>query len=70
MDSSDWSNGIRYHVFDARADTELNLSSYCWIRWGDFSEKKMAQGELKSGGVDNLGDGPAAVIDCEQHGHV
>jgi hypothetical protein len=24
MDSSDWSNGIRYHTFDARSDTEFN----------------------------------------------
>jgi len=23
MDSSDWSNGIRYHTFDARSDTEF-----------------------------------------------
>jgi len=26
MDSSDWSNGIRYHTFDARSDTEFKLS--------------------------------------------
>jgi hypothetical protein len=25
MDSSDWSNGIRYHTFDARSDTEFKL---------------------------------------------
>ena len=25
MDSSDWSIGIRYHVFDARPDTEFKL---------------------------------------------
>jgi hypothetical protein len=25
MDSSDWSNGIRYHIFDTRHDTEFNL---------------------------------------------
>ena len=24
MDSSDWSNGIRHHVFDTRPDTEFN----------------------------------------------
>ena len=24
MDSSDWSNGIRYHTFDTRPDTEFN----------------------------------------------
>ena len=23
MDSSDWSNGIRYHIFDTRPDTEF-----------------------------------------------
>jgi len=23
MDSSDWSNGIRYHIFDTRPDTKL-----------------------------------------------
>jgi hypothetical protein len=27
MDSSDWSNGIRYHTFDARSDTEFNRHS-------------------------------------------
>ena len=26
MDSSDWSNGIRYHIFDTRPDTEFKLS--------------------------------------------
>jgi len=30
----------------------------------------MAQGELISGGVGKLGDGPAAAIDCEMHGRV
>ena len=25
MDSSDWSNGIRHHVFDTRSDTEFKL---------------------------------------------
>jgi hypothetical protein len=25
MDSSDWSNGIRYHIFDTRPDTEFKL---------------------------------------------
>jgi len=24
MDSSDWSSGIRHHVFDTRSDTEFN----------------------------------------------
>jgi hypothetical protein len=24
IDSADWSNGTRYHVFDARSDTELH----------------------------------------------
>ena len=26
MDSSDWSNGIRYHTFSTRPDTEFNLT--------------------------------------------
>ena len=26
MDSSDWSNGIRYHIFDTRPDTEFKCS--------------------------------------------
>jgi hypothetical protein len=26
MDSSDWSNGIRYHTFDTKSDTEFNTS--------------------------------------------
>jgi len=26
MDSSDWSNGIRYHIIDTRPDTEFKLS--------------------------------------------
>jgi len=26
MDSSDWSNGIRYHTFDTRPDTEFKPS--------------------------------------------
>ena len=25
MDSSDWSNGIRYHMLDTRPDTEFKL---------------------------------------------
>jgi len=25
MDSAEWSNGVRYHVFDIRSDTEFNL---------------------------------------------
>jgi hypothetical protein len=27
MDSSDWSNGIRHHVFDTRSDTEFKSTS-------------------------------------------
>jgi len=27
-DSSDWSNGIRHHIFDTRLDTEFNTSRY------------------------------------------
>ena len=26
MDSSDWSNGIRYHIFDTRPDTEFKVA--------------------------------------------
>jgi hypothetical protein len=26
MDSSDWSNGIRQHIFDTRPDTEFNFN--------------------------------------------
>ena len=26
MDSSDWSNGIRYHVFDTKPDTEFKMN--------------------------------------------
>ena len=29
MDSSNWSKGIRYHIFDTRSDTEFK----CGIRW-------------------------------------
>jgi len=25
MDKSDWSNGIRYHIFDTRPDTEFKV---------------------------------------------
>jgi hypothetical protein len=28
MESSDWSNGIRYHTFDARSNTEFNTPSF------------------------------------------
>jgi len=28
MDSSDWSNGIRYHIFDTSPDTEFKMASY------------------------------------------
>jgi hypothetical protein len=28
MDSSDWSNGIRYHTFDTRSDTEFERKQY------------------------------------------
>jgi len=31
MDSSDWSNGIRYHIFDTRPDTEFKT---WWLHWG------------------------------------
>jgi len=27
MDSSDWSKGIRYHIFDTRPDTECKLQA-------------------------------------------
>jgi len=29
MDSSDWSNGIRYHVFATRSDTEFKVLAEC-----------------------------------------
>ena len=29
VESSDWSNGIRYHTFDTRPDTEFNPSAFC-----------------------------------------
>jgi len=29
MDSSDWSNGIRYHTFDTRPDTEFKPLCAC-----------------------------------------
>jgi len=28
MDSSDWSNGIRYHTFDTKSDTEFKTPFY------------------------------------------
>ena len=31
MDSSDWSNGIRYHIFDTRPDTEFNYKLFMII---------------------------------------
>ena len=32
MDSSDWSNGIRYHIFDTRPDTEFNSGSAVYVK--------------------------------------
>ena len=34
VDSSDWSNGIRYHIFDARPDTEFK-SAFRFIAHAD-----------------------------------
>jgi hypothetical protein len=31
MDSSDWSNGIRYQAFDFRPDTDFNATGYSVI---------------------------------------
>jgi len=31
MDSSDWSNGIRYHILDTRPDTEFKLNVWFGI---------------------------------------
>ena len=28
MDSSGWSNGIRYHMFDTRPNTDFNLNHF------------------------------------------
>ena len=35
MDSSDWSNRIRYHPFDTRTDNEFKGrgSGMCWMTW-------------------------------------
>jgi hypothetical protein len=30
MDSSDWSNRIRYHIFDTRPDTEFKRHHVTW----------------------------------------
>jgi hypothetical protein len=30
MDSSDWSNGIRYHTFDTKPDTEFKMIVSIW----------------------------------------
>ena len=30
MDSSDWSNGIQYHIFDTRPDTEFKSHPITW----------------------------------------
>jgi len=34
MESSDWSNGIWYHTFDNRSDTDLNASIKGWVQRG------------------------------------
>jgi hypothetical protein len=33
IDSSDWSNGLRYHNFDTKPDTEFKVSTLCGMRW-------------------------------------
>jgi hypothetical protein len=33
MGSSDWSNGIRYHIFDIRSDTAFKLNRVGTIVW-------------------------------------
>ena len=37
MDSSDWSNGIRYHTFDTRFDTEFKKKMYMTLLCGGKS---------------------------------
>jgi len=39
MDSSDWSNGIRHHIFDTRPDTEFNI-----FRFQALSSKHFRRG--------------------------
>jgi hypothetical protein len=39
MDSSDWSNGIRHHIFDTRPDTEFKVLQWareCHFPWGKW----------------------------------
>ena len=64
MDSYDWSNGIRYHMFDTRPDTEINISFRAMIlRATSLStltliRSRRSDGVMMFGGVDNL-DGTA-----------
>jgi hypothetical protein len=51
MDSSEWSNGIRYHTFGTRPNTEFNVSKhFLWDTLAGLvvSVTKTAQIELKS----------------------
>ena len=49
MGSSDWSNGIRYHTFDARSDTE-------------FKSREMV-GKCVEGRSDSICSGPCVAVD-------
>jgi hypothetical protein len=39
MDSSDWSNGIRYHIFDTRPDTEFKVEGSGTSRHDCFAKQ-------------------------------
>jgi len=56
MGSSDWSNGIRYQIFDNRPDTEFKLQTILfegtvrrWVRVGHLLARRVATGTQRDG---------------------
>jgi hypothetical protein len=41
MDSSHWSNGIRYHVFDTRPDTEFKTRAFQSLQFRAFNRSNL-----------------------------
>jgi hypothetical protein len=52
MDSSDWSNAIRHHIFDTRPDTEFKLPAPPWGHASGVRERlEQAEVEVRKGTI-------------------
>jgi len=65
MDSSDWSNGIRYHITDTRPDTEFKLTSPP-TQFPHHSSRGLANGDFLPVGITchSLANEVTLVVTC------